>query len=213
MVRPQPDVMHAPQTHNVSLSDMLRAQTREAHERAEHTPLSRAILDHSITRPRYASQLHAWFAILTQLERVVALDPTLADVCIGWTPRSAWIAQDLEYLDPHGTHVNTAAMQVAARMIAWLEDAPLTGKLGALYVLEGSAMGGLVLRRHLAQALDLQDGDGLRYHTGHGPMSAPLWSALKQRMDAIPLTEQERLDTLAAAHTTFAFITELMELL
>jgi heme oxygenase (biliverdin-IX-beta and delta-forming) len=188
-----------------SLTTRLRLETRALHEQVEAQPYALAILDHSVTSTRYAAQLHAWYAVLIELERAIARDPQLRQVCHGWTPRSSWISEDLEHLDPHGHHHNMAAQQAAARMIAWLGDGDLTTRLGALYVLEGSAMGGLVLRRHLGQALGLEEA-GLRYHTGHGPMSAPLWVALKQRLDALPLEPHEQQRVIDAANAAFTHI-------
>ena len=205
MVHPNQD----PQDAALNLSARLRTETRAEHERVESLPFSRAIIDRSVTLERYVAQLHAWYAMLTELELAVGADPTLRDACQGWTHRSEWIEQDLEHLDPQRHHVSQPAQQAVARMIAWLADGDLTTRLGALYVIEGSAMGGLVLRGHLAHALNLQD-HGLRYHAGHGPQSAPRWLALKQRLDAIPLSPQDQDRAVAAANAAFSHIGEIL---
>ena len=59
------------------------------------------------------------------------------------------------------------------------------GAMGALYVLEGSTLGGRVIGRHIA-ALHGIDGDGLAYYRAHGPRTGAMWAALRARLDALP---------------------------
>jgi heme oxygenase len=208
-------VQHTPhhEASSLSLSAALRSQTQEAHQHVESLPLSLAILDHSITLPTYVAQLHAWLLILRALEEAVEANPIAAAICQGWTHRSAWIAQDLHALDPHGALHNPSADQHAAQLATELLASDTASLLGALYVLEGSAMGGLVLKRHLAQALHLEEDKGLRYHAGHGPMSAPKWLAIKQRLDQASLSPQERERVIHAANHTFTSIGHIMRAL
>lgn len=64
--------------------------------------------------------------------------------------------------------------------------------LGALYVLEGSTLGGRVIGRRIA-ALHGLDVDGLAYYRAHGPATGPMWAAFRDRLetvaDAAALTE------------------------
>jgi len=50
--------------------------------------------------------------------------------------------------------------------------------LGAMYVLEGSTLGGQVLARQLAKA----GSDQLRYFTGYGAQTGPRWKAFCQQL-------------------------------
>lgn len=54
--------------------------------------------------------------------------------------------------------------------------------MGALYVLEGSTLGGRVIGRHIA-ALHGFDGGGLAYYRAHGPRTGAMWAAFRGRLD------------------------------
>jgi len=47
--------------------------------------------------------------------------------------------------------------------------------LGALYVMEGSTLGGQLIARHLEQTLGLEPGRGDLYFRGHGTQTGPMW--------------------------------------
>ncbi len=55
--------------------------------------------------------------------------------------------------------------------------------LGALYVLEGSTLGGRVIGRRIA-ALHGFETDGLAYYRAHGPATGAMWSAFRARLEA-----------------------------
>ena len=74
--------------------------------------------------------------------------------------------------------------------------------LGAMYVVEGSTLGGQVLARQLAKAgLDLG-----RYFTGYGALTGPRWKAFCRLLGAAttPATEA---DVVASASLTFQTLT------
>jgi heme oxygenase (biliverdin-IX-beta and delta-forming) len=54
--------------------------------------------------------------------------------------------------------------------------------MGALYVLEGSTLGGRVIGRHIGAVHGLS-GEGLAYYSGHGPRTGALWAAFRARLD------------------------------
>ena len=70
--------------------------------------------------------------------------------------------------------------------------------LGALYVLEGSTLGGQVLARQLAKAGSHQ----VRYFTGYGALTGPRWKALCQLLgEAAPDAATEDEIVQSAIHT------------
>lgn len=80
--------------------------------------------------------------------------------------------------------------------------ASLPQLLGAMYVVEGSTLGGQVLARQLAKAgLDLG-----RYFTGYGALTGPRWKTFCRLLDAAatPATEA---DIVASASLTFHHLT------
>jgi heme oxygenase len=51
----------------------------------------------------------------------------------------------------------------------------LPSLLGTMYVMEGSTLGGQLIARHVAVALDLSEGQGNSYFRGHGSQTGPMW--------------------------------------
>ncbi|MDJ0364067.1 biliverdin-producing heme oxygenase [Hymenobacter sp. H14-R3] len=71
--------------------------------------------------------------------------------------------------------------------------------LGAMYVLEGSTLGGQVLARQLAKAgLDLG-----RFFTGAGPLTGPRWKSFCHLLAATATPGQEEAEVVQSAIVTF----------
>ena len=51
----------------------------------------------------------------------------------------------------------------------------LPGLLGAMYVMEGSTLGGQLIARHLETTLHLSEGRGNAYFRGYGAQTGPMW--------------------------------------
>jgi heme oxygenase len=57
--------------------------------------------------------------------------------------------------------------------LAFIKDLPSV--LGAMYVMEGSSLGGQLIARHVQIALGLTQGRGNAFFHGYGSESGPLW--------------------------------------
>ena len=58
--------------------------------------------------------------------------------------------------------------------------------LGALYVLEGSTLGGRFIARHVESVLGLAPGAGDSYFQGHGEATGSLWREVTAEIAAVP---------------------------
>jgi heme oxygenase len=47
--------------------------------------------------------------------------------------------------------------------------------LGAMYVMEGSTLGGQLIARHVERVLPLSDGNGSEFFRGHRDQTGPMW--------------------------------------
>ncbi len=103
------------------------------------------------------------------------------------------LTDDLAFLGLTGPEIGALPQ---ARPIALAGPAQA---MGALYVLEGSTLGGRVIGRHIAAAHGL-GGEGLAYYSGHGPRTGAMWSAFRARLDAF---DGEGETVVAAANATF----------
>ena len=73
--------------------------------------------------------------------------------------------------------------------------------LGAMYVVEGSTLGGRFIAGHVEVALGLEPGAGDAYFRGHGEATGALWRELKSILAAVP--EKHAPQLIAAAKRTF----------
>lgn len=73
--------------------------------------------------------------------------------------------------------------------------------LGALYVMEGSTLGGRFLARHVAGVLHLQPGEGTAYFEGHGQATGALWREVMEKLSEVP--PEAASTVIAAARRSF----------
>lgn len=60
------------------------------------------------------------------------------------------------------------------------------GLLGAMYVMEGSTLGGQYIARHVEQTLHLHPGEGNAYFLGYREKTADQWRALQAILRSVP---------------------------
>ena len=64
---------------------------------------------------------------------------------------------------------------VARPVLTQIHDLP--GLLGAMYVMEGSTLGGQFIARHVEHVLHLKKGLGNSYFVGHGDLTGSMWKS------------------------------------
>ena len=194
----------------------LRVETRAQHEATEAIPFSTAILGGILPRASYAAQLAALLPVHRALETAIAdrSHPSFGAVWSDDMQRTPLLEADLDDL---GTTEEEARMArpEAMELAGWIEDLAArdpVAVLGVLYVLEGSTLGGAVLRRHLASAYGLTDA-GLRYYSPYGIHPKPHWVAFSERMDAAITDPGDADRVVAAASETFIRIGRILSAL
>jgi heme oxygenase len=194
----------------------LRAETRDQHAATEAIPFSAAILAGTLPRSSYAGQLAAYLPVHRALESAIkdARHPALASVWLDDMFRTPLLEADLDELGATDEDARQARAG-AEEMAAWIESLSATDPiavLGVLYVLEGSTLGGAVLRRHLASAYALTDA-GLRYYSPYGTHPKPHWVAFSERMNAAIADDADADRVVAAAAETFTRIGRILSAL
>ena len=93
--------------------------------------------------------------------------------------------------------------RVVCKTVSLREDGPSfeAAFLGALYVVEGSTLGGRIIARHAAEVLGLHGGRGTAFFEGHGQQTGAFWRETTAAIAAVP-ERHERL-LIAAAQRTF----------
>ncbi|GBU18586.1 MULTISPECIES: biliverdin-producing heme oxygenase [Methylobacterium] len=118
-------------------------------------------------------------AFLDPRRRIEALDADLA--CLGLTPAA------VEAL-PRPQSLGLAGPDEA---------------LGALYVFEGSTLGGILIGRHVRALHGLSPEEGCAYYAGRGERAGPMWRSFCERLDAVGETPGAAEAVSAGAARTF----------
>ena len=188
-----------------------RAGTRRLHEAIEKLDFFVSLTDHDLPRQSAVSYLRGMAVIHSTLETSLLrtagadfgpwhegcrrLDDLLA------TLGNAEVA---ELPDIPGAV--EASIDLADRIL--LDSGEATTLLGYLYVLEGSQLGGQLLRRHFAAALGIESEQVLYYTRDRKTLKAR-WSQFRQRLDALDIDEASLAQMLEAARSCFEGISEL----
>lgn len=124
---------------------------------------------------------------------------------------AVWRA-DMRRLD--AVYRDLAALHASAPAPATPADVDLADPialLGALYVLEGARLGGVVLRRAVARALGRDEPDGFTYLSGGETGVRTRWARFGRRMNAALLADDQHRRATAGATATFAWIDRLID--
>lgn len=153
--------------------DRLRAGTRQAHARIETVPALARLQDAGLTLVGYAATLRALHAFHA------AVEPMLAASLAAWPDAAAL----LDGARPRALRADLAWLGVAP--LPFAEPPPAidgpAGALGALYVIEGSGLGGRVIARAVGASLGVAPGAGGSFYGG---LSAEAARARWQRLCA-----------------------------
>lgn len=179
----------------LTLRGALKAHTGALHERLE---ASLDLTGSGLDRERYATMMARFHGFYAPLE------PALLGA--DWPDHGVRYA---ERLKTPSLRRDLAAFGMTPEAIDALpvcEALPRVDtaarRLGCLYVLEGSTLGGQFLTRHFATALGLTPDTGCAFFSGYGPATGPRWAAFVKLLDALD-TPDTRAEALDAALETF----------
>ena len=177
---------------DTSLRMALRQATLEAHERMHGHDGFAAVQGGSIPLAAYRSLLVRLYGFYVPFEAAAG----------GGRDRSAWLEDDLAAL---GLDRKSFTAPMCPR-IPQLDSTER--RLGARYVVEGSALGG----RGLARGLDLLLGAGVttgrRFFIGRGAGTAEAWTGYLAQLSAASADRGTRASIIAAATETFEVFEE-----
>ncbi len=177
----------------------LRDETAADHERVERLA---PLMNPGLTRRDYVAVLSRYYGFVKGWEdwawtRVPEdLEPVLLDRC-----RSLLLRDDLAYFgEPAPPFVSQPDFSVPGTRAAFL---------GAMYVVEGSTLGGQYIASHVEQALALRHGEGNAYFVGYGSRTGSMWRDFQALLTAIP--DEEQTAVVNAARKMFASFESCMQ--
>jgi heme oxygenase (biliverdin-IX-beta and delta-forming) len=181
-------------------AEYLRQQTAGHHAIAESRLLP--LLENITTRQQYAHLLRMLYGFYAPVEEAICFHLNENDVPdIGERRNSSLILDDLQ------------ALSGFQNSILFCNDLPLidnkASAFGALYVLEGSTLGGRVILKMLLKnrTLNLSDNE-VRFFGGYGEQTGSMWKSFIAQ-----LNEQEDHEAMTtAANQTFTCLSNWIEI-
>ncbi len=82
---------------------------------------------------------------------------------------------------------------------------------GALYVIEGSTLGGSIISKMMQQHLPFDGQNGLSFFNGYGEQTHQMWAGFKTALNAVVKTQDDEAVVLQAANDTFAGFKQWMD--
>lgn len=183
---------NTPETPSLLLR--LRHETRPAHDALEQNAFTQALTAGTLTAAGTAQFLAKLYGFLRPFE--TALHAYAADFSPAWElPQRRRAHLIWEDIKNSGEPTDAAALPLCPALPP-LHTRPQL--LGAMYVLEGSTLGGQFITKQLAQAgIPLR-----RYFTGHGPRTGARWQSFCQLLtDTAAPADHD--DIVASARLTF----------
>ena len=136
----------------------LRAETKAAHSSIEAVPALARVLSPDLTRGEYIAVIDAMHSFYQAIEPEIATSlesiSQAYQLLDGRRPRS--LVEDLTWLGAKPTRARPSIPKIETEAAG----------LGALYVIEGSGLGGRMIARRLADHLGLVPGKGASFYGG-----------------------------------------------
>jgi heme oxygenase (biliverdin-IX-beta and delta-forming) len=176
----------------------LKVATADAHKAVEElVPLMKK----DVTIVDYEAYLRAFFGLLEPLEVQLAHVPHLLEALPDYRLRrkSELLRDDLRRLGMRDWEIDDLPR---CQQLPTLTTMPQA--MGCLYVLEGSTLGGHVLRSHLRFHLGGTFEVASSFLSAYGPNLTAMWRSFGKHLVHAIHTEADRLALVASAQDTFA---------
>jgi len=174
----------------------LRTGTQEWHQKLEDLELSRSILRDDIRMEDYTRYLSAMYGYVQPFEAQAfeQLRAQLPDIA---ERRKAHLLEaDLRILGLSEAQIETLPK-------AAIELDTQAQRMGAMYVMEGSTLGGMVIAKHIHKTLGLDPQNGASFFQPYGQTLSARWKSFLAAFTDYTLSEQAEQEVITAATDTF----------
>ena len=195
-------------TPTVSILEQLRQDTRESHMRIEKSqPLAR-IFDPQFSLLEYKMLLSRFYGFYAAIEPILFNRlPVVFEKSLIIRKKTHWLADDLIALGMSKEELDHLPV-----CFALPEMKSFAHKLGVFYVLEGSTLGGQVIRRHLLQQFGDSVVDALMFYSGYGSDTGKKWRAFRELVTDWQLkTATAPEEAIVGANNTFRCLQDWLE--
>lgn len=182
----------------------LRASTADCHKQLELNSLSQALLSDNVNETIYCSYLSRLYSFIKGFEQYVY--PKLDQHFLNLNDRKKahFIEEDLKAFD---ITIDKNTLLEEAFFKDTYSDVFLAA--GALYVLEGSTLGGQIIVKHLQKAMP-SGFVNAAYFLGYQQRTGSMWKEFLLQLTALPQSTIDEEQIIKGAITTFKMIDGLL---
>jgi heme oxygenase (biliverdin-IX-beta and delta-forming) len=179
----------------------LRNETAECHTALEKNPYSIALMHTNVTMEDYSTYLQKLYGFVYGFEKTVFPLLTAVDPDIESRRKSRLMEQDIKLLGG-----NLTKLQVMSEDVFKEHYISQAAALGGLYVLEGSMLGGNIIKKHLQEKLSDSVVNKTNYFTAYGTELGKVWKVFLNLLtqNASDAVKEEAI--IKSAITTFRLI-------
>ncbi len=182
----------------------LRASTAECHKQLELNGLSQALLSNNVSETIYCSYLIQLYSFVKGFEQYAYPELGLYFLNIHHRKKAHFIEEDLK---AHDITIDKLTLLEDSFFRDTYPDVYLAA--GALYVLEGSTLGGQIIVKHLQKAMPPSFVNAA-YFLGYKQRTGSMWKDFLQQLTALPQSTLQEQQIIKGAITTFKIIDDLL---
>lgn len=177
------------------LAQRLKEETKAQHDAVEQYAYTDKIMSKSLALAEYQDLIVCNYLFHQVVEPAIAQALGQHQAALQWHER-----QKMGFLQNDMAELGLIAPD--ARTLPAFEINSLAEALGAMYVMEGSTLGGAMICRQLAQTPGLGH---LKFHFYgcYGPQTGPKWKAFMEILHQLANTPQQHDEAVAKATETF----------
>lgn len=182
---------------NNSILARLKAETAHQHQQTEDTV---DLLSDNFSLEDYKNLLVKFYAFYDSFEAKMkqAIEDTQVDFNYKERLNTPKLQVDLEALGMSDAEILPISLFYDLPALDSKEKV-----FGALYVVEGSTLGGQVISRHLKEKFDLNETKGASFFSGYGKDTGKMWNAFREKIMAFAEGEVDEEEIIESAKETF----------
>jgi heme oxygenase len=176
------------------LTELLKEHTKQPHQELESIIISKIKqLDSRATYAHFLRVFYGYIAAIEQKLNSILSDELLADH--NKRRKASLLLKDISELGHSAENVTLTSN------IPQIHSAAQA--LGAMYVLEGSTLGGKYISKMIAGRLALDPETALSFFNGYKEQTEAMWAQFKDTLNSYPLKEASEAEVIEAANQTF----------
>ncbi|QNF35344.1 biliverdin-producing heme oxygenase [Adhaeribacter swui] len=180
--------------------EALKTQTAAQHQQVEASLLMQPIANRTLTPENYTRILRKFYGFFHPLENAIhhlpGLDNYLPDIMA--RRKSGSILQDLRAIHHESITLTTLPLCPDVPQITQISEG-----FGALYVMEGSTLGGKIISKIVYETLGYTPEHGTSFFNGYGSQTGPKWKAFQEALTRFAVTPAQENAVVQTAIQTF----------